>query len=140
MRCGGMDLEYAFRDLMRSPYLMGSEKSRAVATAVRLLQTHMEKSWTVASLAREVGQSRSTFAATFSACVGTGPIEYLSKLRMERAAALLAEHRLNLPLTVIAHRVGYEAPSSFARAFRTHFGLSPRAFGRRNTEAARQAT
>jgi AraC-like DNA-binding protein len=130
LRCGGMRLrmDYGFQELSRSPYLSSSEKSRAVATAVRLLNTHTEKGWTVAGLAQQVGQSRSTFAATFSACVGTGPMEYLNKVRMDKAAELLAEPRLEMPLVTIASRVGYGAASSFARAFKAHFGVSPRSF------------
>jgi hypothetical protein len=41
--------------------------------------------WTVSSLARLCGVSRSTFAARFRAIVGTGPIEYLLHWRMALA-------------------------------------------------------
>lgn len=128
MRCAGIALDGAFRDFTQSPYLMTSEKTRSVATAMRLMQTHLERPWTVAGLAREVRLSRSTFAAVFRESVGTGPMAYLARLRMERAAALLTERRLELPLIAIAQWVGYEAPSAFARAFKHHFGLSPRAY------------
>lgn len=128
IRCAGMRLESAFQQLTSSPYLMSSEKTRAIAAAVRLLNTHPERNWTVGSVAKEVMQSRSTFAATFRSCVGSGPMEYLNKVRMERAAELLAEQRLELPLLTIAARIGYGAASSFARAFKVHYGISPRAF------------
>jgi AraC-like DNA-binding protein len=132
MRCVSMNLEHAFRELTGHPYLMSSDKNRAVATAVRLLQTHPERNWTVASLASEVGLSRTTFAAMFCSCVGNGPMEYLNKVRMKKATELLMEQRLELPLHSIAIQVGYSAASSFARAFKIYYGLAPRAFCRQN--------
>lgn len=135
MRCALFELSESIRDLPHSPYLMSSEKSRAVAIAVRLMRTHPEREWTVAKLAREIGLSRSTFAAIFCANVGCGPMELLNKLRMERAAELLAEQRLELPLLTIAIRVGYGAASSFGRAFKTHYGLSPRAYCKHHRNA-----
>lgn len=46
--------------------------------------------------------------------------------RMEAAAALLTAG--GAQVGVVAHRVGYRDHSAFSRAFRSHFGLSPRSF------------
>ena len=88
---------------------------------------HPERHWTVANLARELGQSRSALAANFSACIGTGPMEYLNNVRMEKAAELL-QGRHDLSLCAIGRQVGYDNPNSFARAFKAHYGMPPRAF------------
>jgi AraC-like DNA-binding protein len=45
----------------------------------------------VASLAEEVGLSRSVFAARFTQLVGEPPLGYLTRLRMQKAATLLRE-------------------------------------------------
>jgi AraC-like DNA-binding protein len=52
--------------------------------------------------------------------------EHLTKVRMERAADLLATRRLTV--REVAQRVGYRQPAQFAKAFRRHRGLAPSAF------------
>lgn len=109
------------------PFQVGVPLMRPITAAIRMLRTHPEKNWTVAGLAHELGQSRSSFAAKFHAHVGTGPMEYLHNIRMEKAAELL-ETEVDMPLLTIARRVGYGAASSFSRAFKSHFGVPPRVF------------
>jgi AraC-like DNA-binding protein len=100
--------------------------TRRVGAAIHAMQAQPERAWTVADLARAVGLSRSTFAAAFTSHTGEAPLAYLTRIRMERAADLLV--RTNMPLREIARRSGYGVEHSFARAFRRHRGLSPRAY------------
>jgi AraC-like DNA-binding protein len=53
-------------------------------------------------------------------------MQYLSRRRLERAAALLSE--TDLPVAAIGSTVGMADPAYFSRRFRAIFGLSPRAF------------
>jgi AraC-like DNA-binding protein len=53
----------------------------------------LARRWTVASLALEVGMSRSGFAARFGQLVGDGPIEYLTRWRMLLAGRSLSPER-----------------------------------------------
>jgi AraC-like DNA-binding protein len=129
-RCANFGLNDLFPEMAKSPYLMRSERTRAVATAVRLLNTHPAKDWTIARLASEVGQSRSVFAEKFRAYVGSGPMEYLAGIRLKMAADLMIESNFELPLSEIAQLIGYSAASSFARAFKGHYGVSPRLFAK----------
>ncbi|MBN9112274.1 MAG: helix-turn-helix transcriptional regulator [Pseudonocardia sp.] len=50
--------------------------------------------------------------------------EYLRRRRLERARQLLAG--ADLPVTEVAGRCGFDSPSSFSRAYRAHYGMSPR--------------
>jgi AraC-like DNA-binding protein len=125
-RCAYRKMEHAL-PLVSPMEILRSPSIRPIAVAVRLLRMHPERHWTVAALARELGQSRSSLAANFSACVGVGPMEYLNKLRMEKAAELLQSRR-DLSLCVIGRQVGYDNTSSFARAFKAHFGVPPKAY------------
>ena len=84
--------------------------------------------WTVDSLARAVGMSRSPFAARFAKLVGVPPLTYLANLRMQRAMALLREGRQ--ALSVIAGEAGYESYAAFSKAFARVTGTSPRAYAR----------
>ena len=92
--------------------------------------------WTVASLGREGGMSRSRFAARFRETVGQAPLDYLTDWRMYLAAGRLADGRL--PPAVIAEMVGYASPVSFGRSFRKWCGQSPAAY-RRQPGAAEAA-
>jgi transcriptional regulator GlxA family with amidase domain len=95
--------------------------------------------WTVESLARAVGMSRSPFAARFAKLVGVPPLTYLADLRMQRAMALLREGQH--ALSVIAGEAGYESYSAFSKAFGRVTGTSPRTFAKRERgELARRAS
>jgi AraC-like DNA-binding protein len=58
---------------------------------------------------------------------GTGETaaEHLRMRRLERAHRLLAT--AGLPVTQVAHACGFASPSTFSRAFRAHFGITPSA-------------
>lgn len=99
---------------------------RRVATVVREIRAHPDRSWSVTDLARHVGLSRSAFAAAFHEVIGESPIAFLTRTRMERAATLLRTDTLSM--YEIAQRVGYPIESSFARAFKRHWGVPPRSF------------
>jgi len=99
---------------------------RRVATVVREINAHPDRAWTVPKLARHVGLSRSAFAAAFQEVIGEPPITFLTRTRMERAATLLRTDSLSM--YEIGQRVGYPIESSFARAFKRHWGIAPRSF------------
>jgi AraC-like DNA-binding protein len=84
--------------------------------------------WTLQTLARRVGMSRTVFALRFKEVVGETAIEYLTRWRMLLAAErLTSSHE---PIATIAASLGYESQSSFGKAFRRVLGCSPRRFGR----------
>jgi len=107
---------------------LGALRDVPIGTALRLLHNAPARPWTVAALASEVGMSRSPFAARFAALVGTPPLAYLARWRMQLAAELLGDDRLGL--AEIAERVGFESTAAFSRGFKKQFGVSPGAFRR----------
>ncbi len=58
-------------------------KYRHVGHALRLIHGQPAKPWTLATLAREVGLSRSVFADRFAHYVGVSPMHYLGRWRMQ---------------------------------------------------------
>jgi AraC-like DNA-binding protein len=60
-----------------------------VGRALTALHQTPARSWTLASLAREVGLSRSALAERFTHYVGHPPMQYLTNWRMQVAAAQL---------------------------------------------------
>jgi len=94
-----------------------------IGGALAAVHQRPEGAWSVSALARSAKLSRSRFSERFTALVGAAPMQYLAKLRMQRALELLRAE----PLSVgeLAARFGYDSEAAFARAFKRHTGVSP---------------
>ena len=103
-----------------------------IAKGVDLIHRDHVRAWTVDELARAVGYSRSAFASRFRQLVGESPISYLTRTRLAIAATQL--QRTDATLGEIALRVGYSGESSFSRAFKRAFGVSPGAYREKPSE------
>ena len=98
-------------------------RDRQVGRALTSIHREPERDWTVASLAREVGMSRSGFSARFTGLVGDSAMNYLAHWRMQLAHTQLLE--TSEPLSAISGRVGYQSEAAFSRAFKRVFGVPP---------------
>ncbi|KII15451.1 AraC family transcriptional regulator [Phaeobacter sp. S60] len=90
--------------------------------------------WSVASLAREAGLSRTGFAERFTQRLGVTPMSYVTSWRMQIAREALVTRGLSV--AEAAEVSGYASESAFSRVFKKEIGLSPAAF--RQTGGARQ--
>jgi len=108
---------------------LGALRDPQLGQAVGLMHRHPERAWTVASLARAVGLSRSRFAERFTSVIGQPPLTYLAEWRMHRGRALLREGALRVG--EVARRVGYGSEAAFSTAFRRSSGVPPSAYRRR---------
>jgi AraC-like DNA-binding protein len=95
-----------------------------IGEALRQMHAKPEWPWTIASLARSVSMSRSSFAERFRELAGETPLDHLTQWRMVRAANLLLANR-PMKLAAIASAVGYESASSFGKVFNRIMGMSP---------------
>lgn len=66
--------------------------------------------------------------AVFHRLTGTSLKAYLTRLRMERAAELIAQGD---KIEAVAMVVGYRSKATFYRHFRQHFGMTPRSYRNR---------
>ncbi|WP_437730208.1 AraC family transcriptional regulator [Sorangium sp. So ce1335] len=103
---------------------LGDER---VARALDALYKAPERAWTVATLAREAGMSRSGFAHAFREQVGESPLRHLTRWRMELAKEKLRD-RPELALAEVASSVGYRDEAAFNVAFRREVGVPPGAY------------
>ena len=87
------------------------------------IEVHLESNVSLEVLAGIAGLSISYFARAFKQSEGVAPHEYLMRRRVHRALELLAG--TDLPLSAIAHALGFSDQSHFARRFRQHFGVTP---------------
>jgi AraC-like DNA-binding protein len=99
-----------------------------VGRALAALHGQPQRAWTLDTLAREVGLSRSALAERFAEFVGRPPMQYLASWRMQLAANQLRTG--NEAIAIIAERVGYESEAAFSRAFKKSVGLAPSAWRR----------
>jgi AraC-like DNA-binding protein len=107
---------------------LGALRDPSTAAALAAMHRHPEAPWTVASLAKEAGVSRSVFAARFTQLVGEPPLGYLTRLRMQKAAGLLRE---GATLAKASRMTGYASEASFSHAFRQWAGVAPGAWRRK---------
>lgn len=96
--------------------------------AALLLQVEagLDGAITLGSLAAEAGYSPFHFHRLFSSQLGETPAGYVHRMRLERAAYLVAV--TEAPLIDIGLAVGFGAAETFSRAFRRRFGMAPRAY------------
>lgn len=106
--------------------LMAASADPMVGQALNLMHQHPEEAWTVASLAEASHASRANFARRFTQLMGLSPIDYLTDVRMQKAAQIL--NATQLSVEAIAERVGYRSEAAFAKAFKKHMGTPPGQF------------
>lgn len=110
------------------PGLLRGLGDARLATALKQMHAHIERSWSVDQLAKIAAMSRSGFFDRFTRTVGVAPMEYLLSWRMEIAKELL--RRGELSVSKIAERVGYGSISAFSVAFNRCVGQSPSRYAR----------
>ena len=96
-----------------------------LARALTAFHRAPAEDWSVASLAREAGLSRTGFAERFSARLGVTPMAYVTSWRMQIAREALAGR--GLTVAEAAELSGYASESAFSRVFKKEIGVSPAA-------------
>lgn len=109
---------------MRQSLENRAEYERRLHKVLSYIDEHLDAPINLAHLAKVASFSpyhfHRIFAAHFSETLGS----YLTRRRLEQAAARLASQpRLTILSAALA--VGFGSPEAFARAFKRHFGLAP---------------
>lgn len=94
---------------------------------VKKVLNYIEKKYTDCTLSAEtiadyVGLNKVYLSRIFKQKTGFSYIDFLSRLRMEKAVQLL--HDTNLTVKEVVERVGYLDESSFRKKFRTVYGIT----------------
>jgi transcriptional regulator GlxA family with amidase domain len=87
------------------------------------MQQHLDRPLQVATLAAKANFSPSHFFVLFKRRIGTAPIDYFTRLRMQRASLLLCE--TSLSVKEVAAKLGYDDPFYFSRVFKSVNRLAP---------------
>jgi transcriptional regulator GlxA family with amidase domain len=97
-----------------------------IEKAVQYMQQNFGKKVTVRQLAAMVNMSESHFIRCFKKETELSPMEFLIKLRVEKAKKLLQANNLNI--TDISLQCGFSSASHFSASFAKHAGLTPSEF------------
>jgi AraC-like DNA-binding protein len=97
-----------------------------VGRTLALMHREPSRPWTLATLAKEAGVSRSVLADRFRHYLGEAPMSYLTRWRLQLAKQLLTS--TNCSAAQVAAEVGYESEAAFSRAFKRAFGSPPARF------------
>ena len=82
-----------------------------------------DSDFSVEQLASDVGLSRSQLHRRMKELTGITPSDFIRNLRLEQAARLLRERKVNI--SQVAYTLGFNTPGNFSKAFKQHFGMSP---------------
>ena len=94
-----------------------------IGRVLALMHQQPAASWTIATLAHEVGISRAVLAERFRQYLGEPPLAYLTRWRLQLGAQMLSS--TSHSVAQIAAKVGYESEPAFNRAFKRTFGNPP---------------
>lgn len=97
-----------------------------LAKALALIHREPAREWTVESLAKDVGLSRTRLADRFRHFLGMSPIAYLTDWRMRISAEAL--EKTNKSVAEVALDVGYNSEAAFNRAFKRAYNAPPAQF------------
>jgi transcriptional regulator GlxA family with amidase domain len=95
------------------------------ADLIGWMQSNLDASLDVPSLAARAGMSERTFHRRFTAATGVTPARFVGTIRLDAARMLLSR---GLSLKAVAAKVGLFPPARLADAFERRFGIAPGLF------------
>jgi AraC-like DNA-binding protein len=105
----------------------------AIQRAIGVIQQRYWDRLSLSALARQVGMSKHRLSHRFRDVLGITFREYLLKVRLERAKALLAAGHVSI--TEVAHDVGFGDLARFDKVFKRYTGFTPSAYRSSNRSA-----
>jgi len=97
----------------------------AVERAREIIELNHEEELSLAKVAGSVNVSTSYFSEIFKKATGINFVEYVARLRVEKARNLLQNP--DRRISEVAFEVGFQSLSQFNRAFKKHAGMTPSA-------------
>jgi len=97
-----------------------------IGAAIAFIEQNIAENLQIKHLSKSAFLSDTQFKKCFKQQTGLAVMKYVTKLRMEKAQALLMH--TDYPLQMIGEKVGYKELSAFSRKFSQYFGLSPTKF------------
>jgi AraC-like DNA-binding protein len=100
-----------------------TEKDSDVDPVILYLHANYHQKISLTDLTREFHVNRTTLTERFAKVTGTSFLDYLNRLRIQVASAILRDTKL--PVNEIMSQVGYSDMTHFGRVFRKYTGHTP---------------
>lgn len=107
-----------------------SDNAGRIGRSIAYMVEHLNEPLQVSTLAAQASVSTSHFFALFKRQMGTAPIDFFIRLRMNHARELLDSTRSSIK--EIAATMGYDDPFYFSRVFKSVHQVAPAEYRRRN--------
>ena len=109
---------------IQDPSMENSGKSTNIAEKARqYVDTYYaDKNMNVNSIADELGVNNSYLSRTFKQVYGSGMLEYINNVRLDKAKELMEE---GFTVKDAADKVGFATPRPLIRCFREKYGTTP---------------
>lgn len=91
-----------------------------------------DSDFNVEKMCDEVGVSRTQLHRKLKEMTGVPTSEFLRNIRLNEAARLIREHKINI--TQVSYMVGFANNSHFSTAFKKYFGMSPTEYAAKYAE------
>jgi signal transduction histidine kinase/ligand-binding sensor domain-containing protein/DNA-binding response OmpR family regulator len=102
-----------------------------IKKTIEYIESHLDsEEMKIGYLADYTHMSQSTFYRKIKSLTGLNPVEFIRKIKMKHAVNMLADK--NLTISEIAFKTGYNGLSSFRKAFKTEFDISPSEYIKRH--------
>jgi len=99
---------------------MEAKMTRALRTIHSQYNEHLD----IPTLAKEEDMSTSSFHTHFKKVTSLSPLQYIKKIRLNKAKDLLT--RDNFQVNETAYATGYESSSQFSKDFKSYYGYPPK--------------
>lgn len=109
----------------RSAGTMHAEKPELLDRITAYIEQNYAEHITIDDLAKQFYVSNSTISHLFKQKMGVSLYRYITQRRLIAAKKLIAEM---VPMEEVARRIGFVDYSTFYRAFKQEYGISPRQF------------
>jgi AraC-like DNA-binding protein len=103
---------------------LNNNNEAKIARALKIIHTECESNLDIPNLARQEDMSVSSFHTHFKKITSHTPLQYIKKIRLNKAKDLIAKHKYQV--VDAAYEMGYDSASQFSRDFKTYFGYPPK--------------
>ena len=116
-------------DKVEQPEVKGNDELLMERIMKAVNKNLSNSDFNVDMLTQEVGISRAQLHRKMKEMTGISTSEFIRNIRLEQAARLLKEQKINI--TQVAYTVGFSNLAHFSTIFRKHFGVSPSEYAER---------
>ena len=117
-------------DKVEQPEVKGNDEQLMERIMKAINKNLSDSDFNVEMLTQEVGISRAQLHRKMKELTGISTSEFIRNIRLEQAARLLKEQKINV--TQVAYTVGFSNLAHFSTIFRKHFGVAPSEYAEQN--------